>query len=111
MGGNGGAYADRVLVNSEQVSLESLEKLVSDFAFLTSAGSSFHHCGAKTEMSCDFVVSLCFLIDGPLTITHIEPVLGRRNHGDTDILDLSQTCRGSMLSCSCCCLRNLQVAT
>ena len=27
---------------------------MSDSSVLTSAGSSFHHCGAKTEKSCDF---------------------------------------------------------
>ena len=31
-----------------------LRKLVSDSGVLTSAGSSFHHCGAKTQKSCDF---------------------------------------------------------
>jgi len=36
-------------VNPEQVGLE----LVSDTAILTSAGSSFHHCGARTEKSWD----------------------------------------------------------
>ena len=39
-------------MNSEQVSL--LRKLVSDSAILTSGGSSFHHCGPRTEKSCDF---------------------------------------------------------
>ena len=32
---------------------------MSDSAVLTSAGSSFHHCGPRTEKSCD-------LADGPL---------------------------------------------
>ena len=31
-----------------------LQKLASDSAVLTTAGSSFHHCGARTERSCDF---------------------------------------------------------
>ena len=42
-----------VQVNSEQVSLESFEEAGEG---LTSAGGSFHHCGARTEKSGDFVV-------------------------------------------------------
>jgi len=38
--------------NSEQVGLESLAE-AGDSAVLTSAGSSFHHCGARTEKSWD----------------------------------------------------------
>ena len=34
--------------------LGELWRLVSDSAVLTSAGSSFHHCGAKTVKSWDF---------------------------------------------------------
>ena len=41
-------------MNPEQVSLSLLPKLVSESAVLTSAGSSFQHCGDKTERSCDF---------------------------------------------------------
>ena len=38
---------------------------MSDSAVLTSAGSSFHHSGAKTENSCDFAVRpLLALSDG-----------------------------------------------
>ena len=52
-------------MNSEQVSLESLRKLVSDSADLASAGNSFHHCGAKREKSCYFAVQpLLALSDG-----------------------------------------------
>jgi len=40
-------------VNSEQVVLSLLRKLESDFAVLTSAGSSFHHYSARTEKSWD----------------------------------------------------------
>ena len=53
-------------MNSEHVSLECLaEAGVSDSAVLTSAGSSFGHCGAKIEKSCDSVVRpLLALSDG-----------------------------------------------
>ena len=34
--------------------MSRLQKLASDSAVLTSAGSSFHHCGPRTEKSCDF---------------------------------------------------------
>ena len=56
--GKEGGYAGlQVHVNSEQVSLQ--RKLVNDSAtlrLLTSAGSSFHHCGSKKENSCVFLV-------------------------------------------------------
>ena len=50
----------RVLANSEQVSL--LRKLVSDSGALTSAGSLFQRCGAKTEKNCDFDLDFCLLL-------------------------------------------------
>jgi len=46
----------RVQVNSEQVGLESLAA-----AILTSAGSSFHHCGARTMKSWD-LEELCLAV-------------------------------------------------
>ena len=45
--------------------LSLLWKQVSVSAVLTSAGSSFHHCGAKTEKSCEFDLQpLLALSDG-----------------------------------------------
>ena len=46
-------------------SLSLLRKLIIDSAVLTSAGSLFHHSGAKTEKSSDFAVRpLLALSDG-----------------------------------------------
>ena len=51
VGGMEGGYAEsRWTLNKWVLSL------VGDSAILTSAGSSFHHCSAKIEKSCDFVV-------------------------------------------------------
>ena len=43
-------------MNSKQVHLSLLRKLVSDSTLLTLAGTSVHHCGAKTVKRCDFVM-------------------------------------------------------
>ena len=51
-------------MNSEQGVLNLLQKLVRDSVVLTSAGSSFHHCSAETEESCDFDRILFALSDG-----------------------------------------------
>jgi len=40
-------------VNSEQVGLESLAEAGERLCRPTSAGSSFHHCGGRTEKSWD----------------------------------------------------------
>ena len=51
-GGLDGYGESRWTLNRWVLSL--LRKLVSDSAIMTSGGSSFHHCGPKTEKSCDF---------------------------------------------------------
>jgi len=39
-----------------------LQKLVSESAILTSAESSFHHCGARTERSWDWRNDVCLFL-------------------------------------------------
>ena len=62
MGNNGGGYAESRWTLIKWV-LSLLRELLSDSVVLTCLGSSFHHCSAKTQKSCDyFRVEDLFLI-------------------------------------------------